>query len=73
MIAETIYPVRLTSDLAEAGRQEVSGHEHPGKAEQDQEVELHEPNSGENWINVALTIHKDAARRRAARSPCRAA
>lgn len=29
------------SDLAEAGRQQVCGHEHSGEAQQDQEVERH--------------------------------
>jgi hypothetical protein len=56
MIAETMYPVRLTSDLSEAGREEVCRDEHRGKAQQHQQVELHEPDSAENWINVALTI-----------------
>jgi hypothetical protein len=61
------------SDLAEAGRQQVCRHQHPGKAEQDQEVELHGPNSGENWINVALTTPKDAPLKACGLLTCRAA
>jgi hypothetical protein len=56
MIAETMYPVRLTSDLSEPGGHEVGRDEHSGKTQQHQQVELHEPDSAENWINVALTI-----------------
>ena len=61
MIAETMYPVTLISHPLEPGGEQICGHEHSGEAQQNQQVECHEPDHGAARINVASTSRICAA------------